>query len=188
MTGAQAGVFAVWVMTSIVLSFLVFMVLPALARTTFRARLDMARDDCMDAVLAGKLAMSRPVEEFLRSLDVLNRVARQLTFLRVALIVTTLHRLNADVTAYQGVSFAELEASERRIMHDLAKKVNVALTRYLMWGSPIGWVIAPLAAYARRQDRKRTPLRLDKVAAEFNRSGAFNDLPIERVRRLQRVA
>lgn len=179
MSRSQAGVFVVWVVTVVVLGALVFSVIPALARTIFRARLDSIRDQCMDHVLAGRLSTSPPVEEFLASLAVQNRVARQITLLRVTLIVRELRRINTDLTHYHGVSFASLEPSERKILHDLARRVNWAMVRYLVWGSPIGWLTAPLVVLGQHlleRARRSNPLRVDRVAEDFNRAGAFNDL------------
>lgn len=191
----QVGVFAVWVAAVVVNTTLVFAVAPALARTIFRSRLDEIRDEIMDAVLAGGLTMAEPVEEFLQGLKVQNRIARRLTLLRVAAIVLELRRIGVDFGRSSAASFAQLEPHERKLLHAFAKRVNHALSAYLMWGSPLGWVAAPLVYLARilqrrqRQRPRHTPLDLDleQVAQDFNRAGAYNELT-SRPRLLQRAA
>lgn len=194
MSGSQAGVFGLWIGTVVVGAVLVFSVAPALARTIFRERLDAVRDDCMDAVLAGRLAMTEPVEQFLRALKVQNHIARELTLVRVGMIVVSLRRIGADFTAAgRGVSFADLKPEERKLLHAYAGRVNAALSSYLVWGSPLGWVLAPLIFIlsrllnARSRRRKHQPLDIERVASDFNRSGAYNELTT-RSRLLQRVA
>lgn len=196
MASGQVGVFAVWVAAVVVNTTLVFGVAPALARTIFRSRLDEIRDEIMDAVLAGDLTMAEPVEEFLQGLKVQNQIARRLTLMRVAAIVLELRRIGVDFSRSSAVSFAQLEPHERKLLHAFAERGNHSLSAYLMWGSPLGWVVAPLVYLAqhvqrkqREQRRHHTPLDLDleQVAQDFNRAGAYNELT-SRPRLLQRVA
>jgi hypothetical protein len=49
-----------------------------------------------------------------------------------------------DAALRPAENYRELEPEERKLMHDFERRRQAALWSYLIWGSPLGWVIAPL--------------------------------------------
>ena len=147
MTGSQAGSFAVLIGGLIAVAAVAVVGLPCLARMRFRDRLEAIRDDGVDAIIAGRLRQEEPVADFLAAIEVGGDYARWVTFARNVAILTALADLGFEDPRdlYPPPSYCELDGGERKIMHSLEERATSAFRSYLIWGSPLGWALAPIA-------------------------------------------
>jgi len=151
-TGAQIESFVTLIAASAVVIILVFVGVPRLARLLFRHRMESIRDDGVNEILDGRLRREPPVDMFLETVDHAAEHARWVTFARSAAILLALKDLGVEDPSEvaRAPSYCELESGERKIMHDLEERTYAAFRSYMIWGSPLGWAIAPVALIASR--------------------------------------
>jgi hypothetical protein len=152
MTSAQAQSFATLITALAVVLTIVLAWAPKLARLLFRHRLDAIRDEGVDAILDGRLRQEPPVDAFLQAVDQGRKYARWLTLARNVAILSAPADLGVDdpIVMHSPNSSWELDGHERKIMHGLEQRIADAFRSYLIWGSPLGWALAPIALIASR--------------------------------------
>lgn len=146
MTSTQIESFATLIAASGVVIILVLVGGPALARLLFSSRLEAIHDAAVDAVLDGQLQPEHPVTIFTEAVDHAAEHPRWLTLARSGAILRALKDLGVDdpTELVSQLSYSELEPHERKIMFALEQRTFAAFRSYLIWGSPLGWVVAPL--------------------------------------------
>jgi hypothetical protein len=152
MTSSQAASFATIIVALATILALVLTGAPCLARMWFRHRLEAIRDDGVDAILNGQLRQEFPVSDFLHALELGGKGARWLTIARSVAVVAALADCDVDDprNMVKGRSHCDLEPGERKVIHGLEERAAAAWRSYLIWGSPLGWALAPLASVAAR--------------------------------------
>jgi hypothetical protein len=144
-TGADVGSFVSIVAASVLVMALIVTGIPALARVLFRHRVEALRDECVDAILDGKLRPEPTVESFIRSTEQIGSRARRLTLLRAITMYIALVRLQTPRSVLPAqATYSDLEPDEARIFSDLERRYKDAFWSYLSWGSATAWIIAPL--------------------------------------------
>lgn len=145
MTSSDVGSFVSLIMASALVITLILVGIPGIARIVFHFRVEAVRDECMDAILAGRLRPEPSVQSFIRSTEEIGARARRLTLLRAAAVYVALVQLQAPRTVLpEPPSYDDLEPNERALMGNLEERYQNAFWSYLNWGSPIAWLIAPL--------------------------------------------
>jgi hypothetical protein len=135
--------------TSALVIILVILGGPRLARLLFRQRVESIRDDCMDAILDGRLQRGPLVDRFLAAIEHGAERARWRTLPRiVALYIACVNLGVGRAGPAERPSYAELRPDERDMMHSLETRVEAAYQSYLVWGSPAGWAFGPLVLIA----------------------------------------
>jgi hypothetical protein len=151
MARTQVESFATVITALAVVIVLILTGVPLLARLLFRRRLEAIRDDGVDALLDGHLRQEPPVENFLSAVDRAGRYARWMTLARSAAILRAFVDLGCDPDEMLAPeTYSELTEPERAIVAGLEGRVETAFRSYLIWGSPLGWAIAPLVLIASR--------------------------------------
>ena len=144
MTGAQTASFVVLTTAVVLVYLLVVIGVPRLARLLFRHRLDVIRDECVDAILDGRLHEATSVRRFLRTIDTAMAISRELTLPRIFALAQALVDVGIDLSQVIPRGwYADLEADEQKIMVQLDKRLCHAYGTYLDWGSPVSWVRRP---------------------------------------------
>jgi len=145
-TSTQIESFVTLIATSGAVIILVLVGGPTLARLLFRSRLEAVHDAAADAVFDGRLRPERPVKTFMAAVEHGAEHARWMTLARSGAILRALKDLGVDDPAelFPPLSYGELEPDERRIMHGLEQSTYAAFRSYMIWGSPLGWVLGPL--------------------------------------------
>jgi hypothetical protein len=145
MTGTQILTFATLAVACCVVVALVLIGVPRLARLLFRQRLESIRDDCMDAIFDGRLRRAVPVDEFLTAVESTRKRAQWITLPRAIAAYNAYHDLDFNmVDLATEPSYAGLRPGEERVMRSLEARAESAFKAYLQWGSPAGWILAPL--------------------------------------------
>jgi hypothetical protein len=145
-TSTQIESFVTLVVASGVVIVLVLVGGPALARLLFRFRLEAVHDAAVDAVLERRLRPERPVTIFTEDVDRAAEHPHWVTLARGGAMLRALKDLGVEdpTKLIPQLSYSELEPSERKIMHELEQRTFSAFRSYLIWGSPLGWALAPL--------------------------------------------
>jgi hypothetical protein len=128
--------------------------IPRLARLLLRYRFEVIRDDCVDAILDGRLRRQPPVERFLEATETAATLAEWYTIPRGWVIWRARKgpEIQHPPEVASAPSFYELPPVEQEIMHELEQRVIAAVRSALMWSSPLGWAVAPLFWFASRFD------------------------------------
>jgi hypothetical protein len=156
-TSTQVESFGTLIATAGVLVAIVLVGGPSLARLLFRSRLEAVHDAAVDAILDGRLQPQRPVKAFVRAVDHAAEHARWMTLARAAAMVRALRDLGiGDPTQLvPALSYCELEPPERKLMHEFEERTYAAVRSYMIWGSPLGWVLAPFVFFGRFHPGKK---------------------------------
>jgi hypothetical protein len=125
--------------------------IPALVRLLFRYRLESIRDDTVDAILDGRLQPGIPVTTFVHTIDHAMDHARLLTFARGRAVIRALRDfgITGPSEFVNSPSFCELDQDERKIMHALQDRTNRVVRSYILYGTPMAWLLAPTGMIAR---------------------------------------
>lgn len=151
MTGAQLSSFAVLIAASAVVIVALMLGVPVVARVLFRDRMEAVRDDCVDALIEGRLQRDDSVRLFIESADQTAKSARLLTLPRAFAMSMAYTKLGVS-KAPDKKSYCELSPGERKLMHDLEGRRRTAILSYAIWGSPAGWALAPFLRMAARKE------------------------------------
>lgn len=144
MTSTQTASLAALAVALFLLFMLVIVGIPRLARLLFRYRLEVLRDECMDAILDDRLREVGPVRRFLRAVEASAAVPHLLTMPRLLAITQALMDAGVDLRALAPPpGYADLRPDERGIMDQLDARLSDAYRSYLDWGSPAVWVRRP---------------------------------------------
>ena len=171
LTSAQTATFVTLLAALICLFLLVILGAPCLARLLFLHRLEVIRDDCMDAVLDDRLREAPSVELFLKVTETGAALPRQLTPPHLYAASRVIVDAGIDIADLAPPpTYEDLGPDERGIMDELDKRMRMAYTAYLKWGSPASWILRPLVFLASRihpgSDLAKTKVALPDVARE----------------------
>lgn len=176
MTSAQSAAFATLTVAVTALFILLIAGVPQLARLLFRKRIEVIRDDLVDAILDDKLRETRSVQRFLKAAEAGTALPRRLTLLRIYALARAAIDSGIDVEgASRRPQFSDLEPAERQLMQELDARLCRAYVSYLSWGSPSALILKPLLLIARLRRRGETVKAgdaLPAVARESLRAGA----------------
>jgi hypothetical protein len=143
-TSAQTATFLTLLAALALLFLLVTAGVPRVARLLFRCRLEIIRDDCMDAILDDQLREAPSVGYFLRVIETGAAIPRLLTLPRIFALSRALVDGSIDIEdVAPPPSYADLGPDERGIMHRLDARMCDAYASYLNWGSPVSWILRP---------------------------------------------
>jgi hypothetical protein len=144
-TSTQVESFGTLIAAAGVLVGIVLVGGPSLARLLFRSRLEAVHDAAVDAILDGRLQPERSVKAVVQAVDHAAEHARWMTLARNAAMLRALNDLGIDrpTELFPALSYSGLQPSERKLMHDLEERTYAAVRSYMIWGSPLGWVLAP---------------------------------------------
>jgi hypothetical protein len=143
--------------------------IPFVARLKFRERTDCIRDDAIDAVLERQLPWSPPVRHFVAKVEGAGDAVREVTFVRAYCLHRALRETGA--TPPTSPSYGELDAAERRLLHEYESRFNKAVVRLLLSGSPVGWFATLLRPFEHHMDRSRDELpSMKELADEYTES------------------
>jgi hypothetical protein len=184
-TSTQMVTFLTLVATIVVTILLVVVGVSRLARLLFSQRLETIRDDCVDAILGGDLREVPSVKRFLEATEVGAAQPEILALPRVLAVYRAMVGLGIDMGKVSPPpSYDELEPSERAIMRRLNERLCRAHMSFLTWGSPIGWVRAPVRWFVTRVLPSSVLAEaigaLPAVARETLRNAPNNDWPVRR--------
>jgi hypothetical protein len=154
MSTEQLMLFGAWFLFVFTIMTVIAWVIPMFMRLKFVTALDALRDRVMDHVFNGELPLGPPVQDFLEVQDTLIRAAaaRQLTLGRVIAISKGLAAAGVRQSRDKP-SFANLSGPQRKLMHELQDELTTTLARYLLDGSPLGWMMhltVPILRWRRR--------------------------------------
>lgn len=145
MTGSDIGSFVSLIAACVIVLTLIVTGIPYLARVLFRHRVEVLRDECVDAIFDGKLRPEASVKSFIRSTENIGPRARRLTLLRALVTYVALVRLQTPRSVLPPPpSYPDLGPDEQLIMGALDKRYQDAFRSYLSWGSATAWIVAPL--------------------------------------------
>jgi hypothetical protein len=148
MTGTQAATFVVLLGALMVLSLIVVIGVPVVTRLLLRYRLEVIRDACVDAVLAGKLRNLPSVQQFIAATESNAARPRPLSLPRVIAAYLAMQSLGIDVRDMsRSPLHPELDQDEQQIMDGLEDRLCAAYRSYLKWGTPMSWLLRPLISY-----------------------------------------
>jgi hypothetical protein len=123
------------------------------ALRAFRYRLEAIRDECVDAIIEKRLRRSPPVEALLNDLALSSACAKEITLARVLAIRRAVEELGIDLDAASEQTPAgheDLSPDERGLVNKYTHDLFCAWSTYLKWGSPLGWILTPVAATINR--------------------------------------
>lgn len=144
MTSTQTASLAALAGALFLLFMLVIVGIPRLARLLFRYRLEVLRDECMDAILDDRLREAGPARRFLRAVEAGAAVPHLLTMPRLFAIAQALVDAGVDLQELAPPpDYTDMLPHERRIMDRLDTRLSDAYRSYLDWGSPAIWVRRP---------------------------------------------
>jgi hypothetical protein len=152
LTGTTSALLLVFLAVAACLILAIFVGIPYLVRLTFRARLEVIRDDCMDAILDGRLAREKSVCEFLQVMDNSAEIARRSTLSRALATFLALRQLGVrdPRELVSSPDYCDLEPSQQEVMESFEERNFAAVRSVILWGSPLGWLLAPVAWLASR--------------------------------------
>jgi hypothetical protein len=116
--------------------------LPAVIRAAFERRTAQIQRELDEAVMRDCLPIGDPsVMSLSRTLDAVVEHSDRLTpaFSKMLNRVMNEHGRPLQVQVRSAESFANLSGEQRKIMHDLDRRLTEALTFFLNYGSPSGW-------------------------------------------------
>lgn len=158
MTRGQLLEFVALVVAAGALWTFIFVQLPLLARTRFRHDVARLRDRCVDAVIEGLLRDGPCADDFVARCEALVRSAKYVTLHHALLAHRILTRAGWDPShAPERPSVADLSPEGRKLMHLLESDLVQVGRRYLLTGSPLGWIVRP-GLWLRRTVRKTPPI------------------------------
>lgn len=158
-TSSGVGSFVSLIAAAALVIILILIGIPSLARILLRYRLDTLRDDCVDAILDGKLPRDSSVQSFIRSVERIGPRARLLTLSRAIAMYLAFVKLGTPVSDLTiAPSYHHLTSDERKLMSDFDSRRQAALWSYLIWGSPMGWAIAPVLLVINRRVSPSSPV------------------------------
>lgn len=187
MTSAQVTAFVTLVLAIIALFVLVIRGVPQIARLLFLRRIEVIRDECMDAVLDGRLRETRSVGRFLKAIDVGADIAPHVTLARMFAVARAMVDTGRDTGSMaRSPRFSDLSPAEREFMHTLDERLYRAYISYLTWGSPAALVLKPYLVLAGRFRRGGRIVKAEDampaVARETLRAGTAQDILLWRPR------
>lgn len=144
MTSAQTATLGA-LTGSLVIPFLLAVIgVPRLARLVFLHRLEVIRDDCIDAILEDRLTEADSVSRFLQVAETGADLPRFLTLPRLFALSRAMVDAGIDVeNVAPPPSYSDLRPGERQLMRELDGRMSAAYKAYLNWGSPASWVLRP---------------------------------------------
>lgn len=183
MTNAQSAAFTALAVAIITLFFLVIMGVPWIARLLFRKRMEVIRDDLVDAILTDKLREARSVQRFLKAAEAGAEQHRRLTLARIYAVAKASVGSGIDIEATaRRPRYSDLEPAERQLMQEFNSRLCQAYVSYLTWGSPSALVLKPLLALIARVHRGSEAVKaknaLPAVARESLRAGTAQPSPL----------
>lgn len=151
---------------------------PALARLLFRHRLEAVHADAVDAILDGQLRLEPPVKAFMRIVEQGEEHARWMTLPRSLAVLRALYDLGVENPGAlaRRPSFCDLDQSERKIMHSLEDRLYAAFQSYMIWGTLLGWLFAPVMFTTRRWRRGGKRAQTDSSLPNVARDALYGDL------------
>jgi hypothetical protein len=147
-TSAQAVAFASMLVAASAIFLLLFIGVPRLARLILVYRVEIIRDDCMDAILADRLPETPSVSRFLGLTDTLATLPYLFTLPRLLTMSRAMITAHAGPAPWPG--YDDLSPGEQSVMIQLEHRFYSAYTSYLNWGSPASWVLRPVGLIIRR--------------------------------------
>ncbi len=161
MTADQVALLVVWLGASLAVVAVVAWAVPLIARIRFLTEIDTLRDEAVDLQLAGRLSDDPAIGEFLAIQEYLRKHSREFSLVRLIGMDVALEKLGVE--PHPRRSYNNLPADQRSILHALEHRSVQALARYLIWGSPFGYLgaavyrcLAPSLRWISRQV-KRVP-------------------------------
>jgi hypothetical protein len=175
-TSAQSAAFAALAIAIVALFVLVITGVPQIARLLFRKRMEVIRDDLVDAILDDKVRETRSVQRFLKAAEAGTNLPRRLTLARIYALAKANVDSGIDMKAVsRRPQFSDLEPAERELMRDLDSRLCRAYVSYLSWASPSALVLNPLLTLIGRVRRSGETVKagdaLPAVARESLRAG-----------------
>ena len=158
MNGGELLSFVASSLTSIFVTAAIFWGVPRLARTAFRAQLDMIRDDLLCDVANGRLTNHAAASRFLDRLELLHRHAYWVRLSRAFALTRALAAAGKKPESLL-VDFNELPLPERRLMYEYQARIVDAGIKQLLRGSVAGWILIPMVAFARLSNETGSPAR-----------------------------
>jgi hypothetical protein len=150
-TSAQIATFVTMAAALALIVLLAVVGTPRLAGLVFVYRLEVIRDNCMDAILDDKLHESTSVRRFLRGIETATAWPEHLTLPYLFAVSQEMVAAGIDV-ARLGVppKYDDLGDRESRFMLDLDARMCDAYRSYLNWASPVGWLLRPITIVVSR--------------------------------------
>jgi hypothetical protein len=162
LTSAQIAVIGAMVSALALVSLFAVTGIPRIARLVFVHRLEVIRDDCVDAILAGQVSESPSVARFLKVAETGAEQPRLLTMpwlFAVSRAMIDLGVVIPDTSSVPGYDDLPPAAGER--MKQLHRRLCAAYRSYLAWGSPAGWILHTIGLIARLLHPGSTLARTD---------------------------
>jgi hypothetical protein len=174
MTGSNLGALVGVVLVVVTIWATLMFLIPAAARARFEYHVNVIRDDCMDLALAGTLDRREPcVAEFLAEADSMVADSSDIRLSRALAVHLALDEVGWP-TETDGHSYNQLQPDQRRVMHELDRRLFDELGQYLVWGSrfgPILWLVHRAVRHvprARRRPRVVANASPSKLAREYS--------------------
>jgi hypothetical protein len=150
-TSAQTATFAALAITIMAVFLLVIIGVPLVARLLYRKRMEVIRDDLVDAILDDKLRETRAVQHLLTAVEASLQAPRRLTLLRIFAIAQAAIDSGTDIeAATRRPRYSDLVPAERELVQELDDRLCRAFTSYMDWGSPSALYLKPLLALTAR--------------------------------------
>lgn len=150
MTSTQTASFVILITALVLILLLLIIGVPRLARLLFRHRLEIIRDECIDAILDDHLREAPSVRHFLRTVETATQISHYLTLSRLFALAWAMIDSGVDTktAVTPPASYDDLHRAEREIMRQLDSRLCRAYASYLNWGSPASWPRRPFVALA----------------------------------------
>ena len=149
MTSTQTASFVALIAALVLIYLLAIIGVSRLARLLFRHRLEVIRDDCVDATLEGRLPETPSVRRFLHTVETGAAVSHVLTLPRLFALAQALVDMGVHIEEVAlPTCYADLQPVERKIMYQLEERLCCAYKSYLNWGSPASWARRPFISLA----------------------------------------
>jgi hypothetical protein len=144
LTSAQTVTLGALTGSLLILFMLAVIGVPRLARLIFLHRLEVIRDDCIDAILEDRLKEAASVSRFLQVAETGANVPHFLTLPRLFALSRAMVDAGIDVDKVAPPpSYSDLQPGERQLMRELDERMCAAYKAYLNWGSPASWILRP---------------------------------------------
>jgi hypothetical protein len=180
MTGTELAMFALLLSTVAGVWLTLFYLFPLIARAKFQYRAAVLRDECMDAVLDGRLRREAPVESFLVRANAMAARPDLFTLARALAVHLTIKDLNWEP---KEPSYDSLKPEERELLGRLDAELMTAFVRRLILGSSFGWlfwlasVLLPPLLRLKRPSKAVTMATPQHLAREY--SAVSETVPIK---------